>query len=241
MVRQRKLVAARKWFVFAGFGLSAALPLILYFVGIGTARRIVDGDTTVFKMSPLILVSVIVLAAVPFLIGCAVATLRGVFWLFAGPLFASSGLLLVALVPIPWVPCVEVSPSGFVCWLGYSFWSVERRIEFEETFFLAVCERPGDTDPLESGPQYDLHCFLKSEDRQVVLPVGDSMKVALPDIFAAASKRGIPVSSIPDALTVEGHGRPDSRIMIPVIPVLLMMGSMAFHFWGGPKQNQPAP
>lgn len=174
----------------AAIGSLLLILLALPIVGLGDARRVVQGETMVYLMSRGAALYAVGFACVPFFLGCAVAVRGGIFRLFSVPLFVVAVVFLSIVGPTISRDRVEVSAEHFRSSHGFWYAPVEHRIEFASTACLEIHER---TVGGVAGPTYDLLCTGKNGSVPVVIPIGDLMKVALPEIVVSAEAAGVPV------------------------------------------------
>lgn len=189
-MNKRYSISTAVWFTLFAIGMLFVILVGLYTVGFGDARRIAQGETTLFLMSRGAILYVLGFSCIPFFLGCAVASRGGVFWLFSAPLFVVSATFLIVVGPTVWGDRVEVSANHF--WSSHGFWfaPIDHRVEFTSMLFMEVRLR-GVEGP--AGPSYDLWCSSVDGTKTAIVPVGDLMRVALPEIIAAATASGVNV------------------------------------------------
>ncbi|MFO0945846.1 MAG: hypothetical protein U1D30_07870 [Planctomycetota bacterium] len=149
----------------------------------GCYERVMDGDEAVYKFSLWIPIAVMLGSAIAFPVGWAV---RSTSQRFGWGLMIASPVLLFVISPGLFLNRVTVDKDHFTCERGFWFSPAQDDIRFDELSDIRLVEKSG----RRGRKSYELHC-RKKDGQVTVVPLGDLIQNAWPEIAERAHERNI--------------------------------------------------
>lgn len=169
-------------------GCLILLALLILVTG-GCVKESADGDQSIFRFAPWLIATALGITIAVMIIG----------WWVRKRINIGLGMVILGviclLVVIPSLVSerVVLNDNGFRLVTGFWFSRTRMAVEFDDTICITVTEKARAQRRAASRKDVNLVCNAKKDDRDQVVPVGDLMKRALPEILARAKAAGVEI------------------------------------------------
>jgi hypothetical protein len=186
------------WLSRGAIAVLVVLLILLKTVDIGKVTSVTRGDVTVYSAPPFVSILFGVL-------GIIICVLAVVYWMqnvwfhraVSVVLFIISAWMLFN-VPTGINHRVTVTPEYFFHRIGSWYSPVEAQVEFKSLAYVSIDETKRARNQRKA---YELRCFTKRAD-EIIIPVHDLMKKALPEILKRAAAHDVVFGEGPDGRVI---------------------------------------